>query len=492
MKKKKPFSLSALPFLYLYAPVVLFLLTWIHLYWSIPVVILLMVTAVKMIRKDITVSVQSFFQAKNIWYVVLFLLCLAWCFAVGIGGFVCQPGDWEKHNLLFGNLIDFNWPVRYEHDGLECVLSYYIGSYLIPAVIGKFTDFDMGQNALMVWFALGIFLTCYILYQVLQEEKKHWYAMFVIFAVMVLFGTFITPISGIYRVWDSDIVTDGVHWLASNVRIQYTSNMLLLRWVAPQFVPAALATAMLVEYRKESSVWGLILAPLALCSTFAFVGMAFIMLILFFFDFFTQTKKERLPFVKALFSLENITAFFVALLLVAYIACNFLQSKPESANLGFKLVDYMLYKKLFIFFHFAWLIWIYLLWPRERKNKLLYVSAISLFLIPFIHMGEWGDFCMRSSIPALMILCILVAKDILWALKEKKVHLVVGLMVCLLVTSAGPIKEVSKAWEGTIWGEKNYSNHYDYLDFIFYGEDYVRYQYVDWEPDGFAKYLLQQ
>lgn len=49
MEKKTPFSLSALPFLYLYAPVVLFLLTWIHLYWSIPVVILLLVTAVKIL-----------------------------------------------------------------------------------------------------------------------------------------------------------------------------------------------------------------------------------------------------------------------------------------------------------------------------------------------------------------------------------------------------------------------------------------------------------
>ncbi|EFB75046.1 hypothetical protein [Subdoligranulum variabile] len=361
----------------------------------------------------------------------------------------------------------------------------------MPALVGKFTNYDVGQTTMMFWFACGIFLVCHILCNVLEEEKKHWYTIFVVFVVLMLFGTFITPMSGIYKVLEPEAMGDGIHWFTSELRIQYTSNLMLMRWVTPQFVPTALCVALLVQYRKKPAIWGLILAPLAIYSTFTFVGMAFLMLLLFLFDLLAQAKKERLTFFKSLFSLENIAALFVALLLLAYIACNYLQSKPESANLGFKIVDYRQYPDLFILFHLAWLIWVYILWLRERKNRLLYASMISLFLIPFMAMGKWGDFCMRASVPALEILCILVAKELLWSLREKKIYLTVGLVLCLLFTSVGPLKEIDKSFDQTNWGERNYLIKYDGIEEYFDSADFIRYQYVDWEPDGFARYLLQ-
>lgn len=98
---------------------------------------------------------------------------------------------------------------------------------------------------------------------------------------------------------------------------------------------------------------------------------------------------------------------------------------------------------------------------------------------------------MRASVPALEILCILVAKELLWSLREKKIYLTVGLVLCLLFTSVGPLKEIDKSFDQTNWGERNYLIKYDGIEEYFDSADFIRYQYVDWEPDGFARYLLQ-
>ena len=137
------------------------------------------------------------------------------------------------------------------------------------------------------------------------------------------------------------------------------------------------------------------------------------------------------------------------------------------------------------------MLWVYQQLPREKRSALLYARVLSLVLIPFVKMGEWGDFCMRCSIPALLVLSVLVAKEALRLLREKKLYLAAGLAFCLLLTSIGPLKEIDDAVDATVWGGMvSYENIMTTQEY-FGSSGYVRYQYVDWEPDGWARYILQ-
>ena len=50
-----------------------------------------------------------------------------------------------------------------------------------------------------------------------------------------------------------------------------------------------------------------------------------------------------------------------------------------------------------------------ILWKTEKKNALFIASLIELTLIPLYKVTEANDFCMRSSMAARFVLCILLA-----------------------------------------------------------------------------------
>ena len=69
------------------------------------------------------------------WMLVFFMLFI--CLNTGSGGFTGQTGDWSKYNAVLHDLIEYRWPVVYTTSYGDSMLSYYIGQYLLPAVIGK-------------------------------------------------------------------------------------------------------------------------------------------------------------------------------------------------------------------------------------------------------------------------------------------------------------------------------------------------------------------
>lgn len=93
----------------------------------------------------------------------VFLLVLAgitvWLAASGIGGFCMQSGDWHKHNAILHDLIDYDWPVKYSlPEGNEGLLSYYIFSYLFPALVGKVAGFRWAELAMLLSQVFCLFI----------------------------------------------------------------------------------------------------------------------------------------------------------------------------------------------------------------------------------------------------------------------------------------------------------------------------------------------
>lgn len=108
-------------------PLLIFLLSWIKPLYGLPA--LLCLTLVLFSYKIEWNSVTPLNE------IILAIFTVVLVVFSGNGEFSFQTYDHFKHNLIFADLVKYNWPVYYpatdEH------LNYYLGYYLVPALFGK-------------------------------------------------------------------------------------------------------------------------------------------------------------------------------------------------------------------------------------------------------------------------------------------------------------------------------------------------------------------
>lgn len=87
-------------------------------------------------------------------------------------------------------------------------------------------------------------------------------------------------------------------------------------------------------------------------------------------------------------------------------------------------------------------IYLYLLFKDVEDKGLFVVVAVSLMVIPFIRIGNAGDFCMRASIPGLFIV-------MLWCIEtlgKKRMNLRIAVLLsCLVIGSVSPLHEIKRS-----------------------------------------------
>ena len=106
------------------------------------------------------------------------------CIIMGFGGIFIQAGDWGKHNALLHDLTDMSWPVIYT-DNEKALLTYYIGQYIIPALIGKAgalifggidsnvkLGFNISAIAMSIWGVLGLYIAYLNLIRLTRSNTK--------------------------------------------------------------------------------------------------------------------------------------------------------------------------------------------------------------------------------------------------------------------------------------------------------------------------------
>ncbi|MCR4656802.1 MAG: hypothetical protein K5770_11320 [Lachnospiraceae bacterium] len=512
IKNFRPDGLKLAAFAYLYIPVIIFFMTWLKWYLALPACAAVAYSLAMLFSRE---DHEEDKRGVLFWALaaLVFVLCLFWCCLSGIGGFVLQSGDFPKHNIILKDLINCGWPVRYRMRGREGVLSYYIGGYIVPALFGKIAggSFDMAQDALLVWTALGIFISVLIIFRCIEKRmeafdsekgmsdisaakipfnregsKKTEISLIAVFFVLFTFATFVCPLSGIFAKWYPWEAGDGVHWLSNTIFIQYSSNITLLSYVFPQAVPALLSVSLLRSMRREYDKWGLILAPLALYSAFVFLGMAILMATIFAADAITG-RGECLKSGNIL-SVYNICSAFTALCLVLNLLGVILQEKPESIAMSLELIDYTGYVHTLVFFEVSWLLWVLIL--SRHKSVLILAASINLFFYPFLKMGYYNDLCMRASIPALLILCVEAAERLVISFNRDRWYSLL-IAACLVITAAGPFQELSYCYNGRNTESRNYYELYESSEDFFFSYDFLEYQYIDWNPEGISRFVYR-
>ena len=129
MTEKK---LKLISYLYLIIPIIIFVIGWTKVVFSIPITICLIVIF-KLLCNQIKYRNENIIEFKKI--IPIFIIILLICITSGLGGFFYQSSDWDARNAIFRDLVQQDWPVYYEKS--NSALTYYIGQWMVPSVFGK-------------------------------------------------------------------------------------------------------------------------------------------------------------------------------------------------------------------------------------------------------------------------------------------------------------------------------------------------------------------
>jgi hypothetical protein len=376
-------------------------------------------------------------------------VCLFWLAISGVGGFVRQDYDWEKHNAILNSLIVKPWPTVYEVYQEKIPLVYYIAYYLPGALVGKAGGWFWANQALFVWSYVGLYIALTWFCILVRRVSYSVLAIFVLFSGLDLIGKAFAPHGGLANAG----VSNWRHIDSWAGIFQYSSNSTQLFWVPHQalagWVLAGLCLYCLVLVRRRD----LILLPLGLStfwSPFITLGIIPYLVIDFLIDLAPLARR-----IRQMISLPNIVGVIAVGITAFYFAAKAFEGSPIiviDMFSGFNLSHYngpiygaLLYLAFFCLLEFG--LYAIILYRSgavqdERWRWMLDITVLTLCVLPWFRLGVYNDLVMRASIPALFVLAVLVTRAVHDASLEKQTRR--ALVVLLLIGAYTPGTEIAR------------------------------------------------
>ena len=443
MEKKSRFiHVSILIYLYLALPTLIFMVGWLRWYWAF----IFGVTVAYACVKGFSDSIQEkcFLMEKpdaKIFLKALLLIAL-WVYLSGIGGWCYQNSDHEVRSAVFRALVQYDWPVN-SFDGTRGLI-YYIGFWLPAACVGKFLGLEAGYAAQMVWAVLGIFIVYYLICVYRKKVDLLPIIFLIFFSGLDYVGTWILGEEGI----DLTLAAH-LEWWAYDM--QFTSTTSQLFWVFNQAIPAWVST-MLIMTQKNCKNMLLILSLTMLTSTIPFVGLIPIVLYLYA----RRVRADRSLWKEAL-TFQNITGVvLIGGCVFFYLIGNVSSGVLGRDNAGMVVREpaaQCLRYLLFFFLEFG--IYLYFVCKYRKRDSLVYLITGILVICPFIMVGDNHDFCMRASVPALIILMLMCIETLEKIQLDGKRLLLAAYCTVLLLGAITPFNEIHRSIRETFWRVTN-------------------------------------
>ena len=459
-----PWMLRAV-YIYLALPFVIFALGWMRLYISIPAVLIVGYGLYSIMRDTPAYPVPLRGRRTWIhWGVVLLIILLVTVFS-GIGRLAYQNDDHIWRNAILEALCDYDWPIYETQEGGTVVsLVYYIGYWLPAALFGKLFGLTAGHVALFLWTVLGLLLFYGIVSAYLRRYSVWVLLLFFAFSgldiVIHLTNGYFEALSGFKH----------LEW--ARFTFQYSSFVTQLYWVFNQALPAWLFTvAILLQKNNRHMVFLLGLMPL--CSALPFIGLLPIAACMALTRRYAAAvgsplsgKARFRAWLRDTFTLPNVLCGGTSgILSVLYLfSSSRVSGMSADGAAGFHLVwseeyyggDYNHFFWAYIsFVFFEFLIYWLLILAYQKKNRLFYVIGGTLLIVPLFAVGLGYDFCMRASIPGLLVLFLLVADTLPRMIADWKLPLLIPLLVCLLIGLRTPFNEVARSIAETAQGNRD-------------------------------------
>ena len=404
-KKLKPVMI-----LYISLPVFTFLLGYLRWYWAVPSICALAFAVYRALRDNSprARSCGEYAAITSRELAAWFVFALVFTHLCGLNGFWYQTSDWNARNPIYKDIITRPWPVFYE--SRNTALSYYIGFWLAPAVPAKIACALFGRNVgwiagrimLWIWAAVGLWLLLMASFTFLNARTRK---LRLITAAVIL-GFSGLDVVGMLITSKYDMLSGSVlhiEWWCSH---QFSSITTCLCWVFNQTViPWVCILCFLME--KNCKNYLLIGVCCLFCGPFPFVGLVALMAARFAADAIRDKKLSCI--LSNAFSPQNLAILLGVFPLVAmYLLSN------NAASAGVKHGEWSLLSvlKVIVFLLLEAGIYLALLWRKHKRDPLFYAVAATLALCPFIRIGEADDFCMRASVPGVLMMALWSAETV--------------------------------------------------------------------------------
>jgi hypothetical protein len=380
--------------------------------------------------KSTDISFGFSFSKQNLLKLIVALFAiLVWVYLSGIGKFVWQNGDHPYRNAIFKLLVEREWPVARNIDGLEYRFVYYFGFWLPAALFGKVFGLYAGFIFQYFWAVFGVCCMFLLVCAVRKRVSLTALAVLVFFSGLDYIGTNLTsqyilnPVSTAHTEW----------W---GRYFQYSSMTTQLFWVFNQIIPAWVAVPLVLAQKSNKNIV-FILGTLFLNATFPFMGLLPIAA-------YRALKNMNNGLKSAhggggIFSFQNIAGGGISgMITFLFFASNALSS---SFNLSWSSD-----KKYYLVFYAAFFVleagvYLALLWKSQKTNPLYYIITACLLIFPLFYIPD-GNFVMRASIPPLFVLMLMVIDEIESPNKNRKLFPV--LVAALLIGGITPLHEIAR------------------------------------------------
>ncbi len=410
-------------YFYLSIPYILFFYYWFNPVSSILFIGLLLFALGDVWYKDKTdISFNI-----NCTTIFLLLLAILMAYYAGAGGYSKQESDYYKHNLLFNDLINHQWPVIYSNQALgDPFLCYYLAYYLPVSWIAKITGITHAENIAFLWTCTGIFLGLCWVYRITRNRL-------IVIAIWLIGGTdylynlikwagirldlpvnFSRSEEGMYGVVldryllkysNNSLVTIHKPDFYLDLDLEFLWRQLI--FVPQHCLPVLLGIGIFWKRLQEKSSYDvlMIIALVSLWSPFTAIGF------IPFAGWLIYTSEA-----KHIISIPNILGGFIGL----GIACFMLAHFPHP----FKGLLFSRLNTLIDFVNYAWYILMefgmmaiayFLLKERKRSDTIpAGLMIASLVVVSFIYMGYYNDWIMRVSQPVLVSFHLVVLQQLVY------------------------------------------------------------------------------
>ena len=448
---KESDSLVWIGMLYLTIPLVMFVSLWTILPFALlSTVFLVLVFTITFPRFHVQKRSSGLNRNELI---VSTLTAGMWTFSSGVWtGPFGRAGDWwDARDDILSTLTSHAWPVThlFQSNDHPATIRHYLSFYLPGSAVGKlfggnlsFTLFATG-----LWMMLGVGLVFYLVLRYMRFLGKRRYLVipvFIFFSGLDIIGG---RINGIVGLRPQYILNGGhIEWWVPE--FQYSSFTTALHWVPHHAISGWLGTMIVLrifEQKKHYAFLPLLVAAMFLWSTFTAVGVA---LVIAMQAILHLRLKEILAEVRRILPsiiLSAITVLLLSMYLLAGtsdIAKFPIFSQSAYNEFGFDgpsqiLRDYLLFIGLEVGIY---LVLLFFMLRRHRRE--LTIVALVLCLIPLYRISVTNDWVMRTSIPPLLLLMLLIARGLLQPSNSRNsLFLRVCLVVVFLVGSATPLYE---------------------------------------------------
>ena len=434
MKTNRTLLLYWTSLLYLFIPVVVFVLGWLLWLIALPLTALITYVLLSTFPRSQHPDPTNPFTLKTI--VFSGLTSLAWVATSGVWnlGFG-RTQDWDvMRNDMLSTLTKYSWPVTstFADSSSLWTMRHYLAFYLPGPLIGKATGENLSVTlfATGIWMALGVWIAFLLLLDLFSRFGNHKYIILFLFAGFSGLDAIGSRIQGTLSLRPSSLINGGhIEWWAE--RFQFSSNTTLLHWVPQHAIPSwigALLVIHIVRSRKNLSLIPIISVAMVLWSPFSALGVTLLALLLLI---------DAGLFVEFINSIRAFRFRTFAILLTAIPLVLFLQSGtseiPQSflfSNGDFSHNVALLAK--FIPLEFGLIAILTGLIIRQRAKELAIIS-VALSMVLMVVIGLYNDFAMRVSPALLVVIMVNAGEALITPSRSRRIHAQRIVLACILV-----------------------------------------------------------